>query len=336
MARPARVEATGGCSVAVEDGAAQGHAVRVISVINYKGGVGKTTLTANIGAQIAAWGKRVLLVDLDPQASLTFSFLRPEQWRAGLAENRTIKQWFEAWQMDGPVPSIMPLISSPPVVNDRIASGPGTLDLIASHLSLGDVEMNLAARLGGAEVHRSTRHYFDVYLRLRAAMATLPQPGYDLVLLDCPPNFGVITRAAVAASDQLLIPARPDELSTLGIEHLQSRLHRFVWEFNRIVDLRQGQGGIRKLQPAILGVVFTMVQLYANRPIAALRPYLTQTRQLGLPVFDAMVRESNSHFAGAARAQLPVILSDQVSPALAWELRHLVEEFLSRIRTAHP
>jgi chromosome partitioning protein len=309
----------------------------VISVVNYKGGVGKTTLTANIGAQIAAWGKRVLLVDLDPQASLTFSFLRPEQWRAGLAESRTIKQWFEAWRMDGPVPPLAPLVSSPTVVNDRIAHGSGTLDLIASHLSLGDVEMNLAARLGGAEVHRSTRHYFDVYLRLNAALATLPQPDYDLVLLDCPPNFGVLTRAAVAASHQLLIPARPDELSTLGIEHLQSRLHRFVWEFNRIVDLQSDlRPAVRKLEPIILGVVFTMVQLYANRPIAALRPYLAQTRELGLPVFDAMVRESNSHFAGAARAQLPVILSDQLSPALAWELHHLVEEFLQRVRTARP
>ncbi|CAO5237443.1 ParA family protein [Frankia sp. AgKG'84/4] len=311
--------------------------MRVIAVVNYKGGVGKTTLTANIGAQIAAWGKRVLLVDLDPQASLTFSFLRPEQWRAELAESRTIKHWFEAWRMDGPLLPVASLISSPPVVNRHIASGSGTLDLIASHLSLGDVEMNLAARLGGAEVHQSTRHYFDVYLRLAAALARLPRPGYDLVLLDCPPNFGVLTRAAIAACDQLLIPARPDELSTLGIEHLQSRLHRFIWEFNRIVDLRSDQGPvIRKLEPVILGVVFTMVQLYASRPIAALRPYLMQTRELGLPVFDAMVRESNSHFAGAARAQVPAILSDQLSPALAWELRRLVEEFLARVRTAQP
>ncbi|SNQ51918.1 ATPase involved in chromosome partitioning [Frankia canadensis] len=309
--------------------------MRVISVVNYKGGVGKTTLTANIGAQIAAWGKRVLLIDLDPQASLTFSFLRPERWRAELAEQRTIKQWFEAWRMDSTVPPLAPVLTSPSVVNDRIADGGGRLDLAASHLSLGDVEMNLAARLGGAEVHRSTRHYFDVYLRLNAALATLPAPAYDLVLMDCPPNFGVITRAAVAASDQLLIPARPDELSTLGIEHLQSRLRRYIWEFNRIVDLQSDlHPTVRKLEPVILGVVFTMVQYYGGQPIAALRPYIAQTRQLGLPVFEAMVRESNSHFAGAARAQIPVILSEQTPHALGWELHRLVEEFLKRVRTA--
>jgi len=110
--------------------------VRVISVVNYKGGVGKTTLTANIGGQIAAWGKRVLLIDLGPQASLTFSFLRPEQWRSELADRRTIKHWFEEWRMGSAVPPLAPLLTSPSVLNTHIAEGGGTLDLAASHLSI--------------------------------------------------------------------------------------------------------------------------------------------------------------------------------------------------------
>lgn len=310
--------------------------MKVVTVVNYKGGVGKTTLTANIGAEIARWGKRVLLIDLDPQASLTFSFYRPEDWRANLADSRTIKHWFEAWRLGAPTPSLAALATGPPVANSRITVHGGTLDLIASHLALGDVEMNLAARLNGAEVHRSTRYYFDVYLRLAAGLASLPPHAYDLVLIDCPPNFGVITRAAVAASDSLLIPARPDELSTLGVEHLQSRLRRFTWEFNRVADLQSDiHPAVKKLDPTILGVVFTMVQYYRGQPIAALRPYINQTRTLGLPVFEAMVRDSNNHFAGAATAQLPVVLADQISRELATELRALVEEFLRRIRTAN-
>ena len=67
----------------------------IVSVINYKGGVGKTTTTANLAAQLAWTGQRVLLVDLDPQASLTFSFIRPEVWESDLAGNRTIKGSFD-------------------------------------------------------------------------------------------------------------------------------------------------------------------------------------------------------------------------------------------------
>ena len=54
--------------------------MRIVSVINYKGGVGKTSLTANLGAELAWRGKRVLLIDLDAQASLTFSFIKPDEW----------------------------------------------------------------------------------------------------------------------------------------------------------------------------------------------------------------------------------------------------------------
>src|SRR5205814_5729609 len=73
----------------------------VVSIINYKGGVGKTTLTANIGAELARRGRRVLLVDLDPQASLSFSFYRPVEWVEQLAESRTVLQWFASYNGTG-------------------------------------------------------------------------------------------------------------------------------------------------------------------------------------------------------------------------------------------
>jgi chromosome partitioning protein len=71
--------------------------VKVISVINYKGGVGKTTITANLAADLASRGKNVLAIDLDPQASLTFSFFKVEDWRERFAVSRTIKNWYDAY-----------------------------------------------------------------------------------------------------------------------------------------------------------------------------------------------------------------------------------------------
>ncbi|OAA24677.1 chromosome partitioning protein [Frankia sp. EI5c] len=310
--------------------------MKVVAVVNYKGGVGKTTLTANIGADIAGWGKRVLMIDLDPQASLTFSFYRPDEWRANLADDRTIKEWFEAWRGEAYVPHLSPFITAPPVVNSSITHNGGSLGLVASHLSLGDVEMNLAARLGGAAAHRSTRYYFDVYQRLAAGLATLHPHDFDLVLIDCPPNFGVMTRTAIAACDFLLIPARPDELSTLGIEHLLSRLHRFTWEYNRVAGLQSDRHPeVKRLDPQILGIVFTMVQYYGGQPITAMQPHINLVRSLDVPVFEAMVRESNTYFAGAAGTRLPVVLSERIPRVLALELRTLVDEFLRRIGAAN-
>ena len=64
--------------------------MKVISIINYKGGVGKTTLTANLAGELAYRGKKVLMIDLDPQASLTFSFIKPEEWREHIASTQHV------------------------------------------------------------------------------------------------------------------------------------------------------------------------------------------------------------------------------------------------------
>ena len=66
--------------------------MQIVSVINYKGGVGKTTLTANLAAELAWRGYDVLMIDLDAQASLTFSFIAPDDWQNNYADNRTIKE----------------------------------------------------------------------------------------------------------------------------------------------------------------------------------------------------------------------------------------------------
>ena len=186
----------------------------VISVINYKGGVGKTTVTANLAAELAWRGKRVLLIDLDAQASLTFSFVKPDYWQKELEANRTIKAWFDSFRRDDRTVSLEDLAFQPQPVSARL-QGDGEIHLIASHLGLINVDLELASQLGGGTPEGFKESFLRVHLRLRNGLAAFTDQ-FDLVLIDCPPSFNVVTKTAIVASDYLLIPAKPDYFVDLG------------------------------------------------------------------------------------------------------------------------
>ena len=269
--------------------------------INYKGGVGKTTVTANLAAELAFRGRKVLLIDLDPQASLTFSFIAPDRWDAEFAASRTIKAWFDAASRNESFP-LADIVFRPPVA-DQVA---GRLSLIPSHLGLINVDLELATQLGGASLNQAKQNYLRVHDRLRRGLDAVPA-DYDLVLIDCPPNFNVVTKTAIVASEHLLIPAKPDYLSTLGIDYLVRSLNHLVREYNEFSRHNEA-GEAVEIAPAILGVVFTMVQEYGGGPIAAMRPFMAQVRSLGHPVFDAYVKENKTLFAEAPQYGVPVVL----------------------------
>src|ERR1700682_5556671 len=119
--------------------------MKTVSVINYKGGVGKTSLTANLGAELAWRGLRVLLIDLDAQASLTFSFISAEEWERKYERDRTIKAWFDSFET-GEKLGLSQLIVKPERVNRQLF-GRGSLDVIYSHLGLINVDLELALQI---------------------------------------------------------------------------------------------------------------------------------------------------------------------------------------------
>lgn len=119
--------------------------MKVVSVMNYKGGVGKTTTTANLAAELAWRGKDVLIIDLDPQASLTFSFIKPEEWQDDFSDSKTIKNWFDSFSDSSSV-DLNDLIFTPNNVSEKL-NGKGQLDMIASHLGLINVDLELATEL---------------------------------------------------------------------------------------------------------------------------------------------------------------------------------------------
>lgn len=154
---------------------------RVIAIANHKGGVGKTTSVASIGAILSDMGKRVLLVDLDAQANLTSSLLREEQ------ENTIYK----ALKGDEAL---------------HIVEVRENLHIVPSSLELAGIELELSGRMSREFI---LKDLIDPLL-----------PEYDFILLDCPPSLGLITINALAASNHLYIPLTAEALPTKGLKML--------------------------------------------------------------------------------------------------------------------
>ena len=113
-----------------------GRCMPVVAVINYKGGVGKTTTTANLAAELAWRGRNVPVMDLDAQASLTFSFIPPDRWSRDLEHGATIKAWFDSFDDGRPV-ELGSLLLQPSAIRTRLrdSGNGGELHLVPSHSS---------------------------------------------------------------------------------------------------------------------------------------------------------------------------------------------------------
>lgn len=296
----------------------------VVAVLNYKGGVGKTTVTANLGAELAARGRRVLLIDMDPQASLTLSFYTSDELAKEFTDGGTLLHWFQAMVQDQAPQPLRECVVSPPRVNDVLRQHGGRLDLIPSHLGLIDIDLDLAAYVGGSQFTVSTSGYLWMHRMLADALAEPGFTEYDIVLIDCAPNFNMVTRTAVVASEHILIPAKADYLSTLGIDYLRRKLHELVRDYNAVA-------GADAIEPAILGICFTMIQYAGETPIIAVRNYVTHSEQYGVPVFRQMIRENKTLFAAAGERGVPAVLLPSANHNVQHELRELASEFLTRV-----
>ena len=203
--------------------------MKVVSVINYKGGVGKTTLTANLAAYLACLGKRVLLIDMDAQCSLTLSFMPVERWEELSGKGKTLKGWFDNIKTSGLTESgldLRPFVvdGEAMAVNEWLkrAEVGGSISLLPSDVDLLDVDLDLAqflySRTGRErEVAEKFTRLHEV---LRERLHSPAMSGFDAVLVDCPPNFNLVTKAAIVASDAIVTPVVPDAMSTRGIRHL--------------------------------------------------------------------------------------------------------------------
>ncbi len=310
--------------------------MKTVSVINYKGGVGKTTVVANIAAELGWRGEKVLLIDLDPQASLTFSLIGVEIWEERYAANQTIRNWYDAYINEDQNLELSALIVRPPKINDAIHQSHhgGFVDVICSHLGLINIDLELATKIGGATMRQIRNNFLRLHSRLVDGLETSSITGkYDFVLIDCPPNFNVVTKTAIVASDQILVPAIPDYLSTLGIEELRRHITKLSNDFNDFAK-EFDNPSYSIIEPTIMGVVPTMVQVYGGNPISAQAQFIRRIKQTDLPVFDTFIRRNSTIYADAPQYGVPVVLGSISgrSPTVPEdEFVQLTDEFLERI-----
>ena len=302
-----------------------------VSVINYKGGVGKTTITANLAAELAWQGYNVLLIDLDPQASLTFSFFPVEQWERNYADNRTIRNWYDAYIDEDQSLELSSLIVNLNGINQITGS---SVDIICSHLSLINVDLELATKLASASPRQSRNNFLRLHSRLFDGLRSEAiQEKYDFVLIDCPPNFNIATKTAIVASYKILVPTIPDQLSILGIGELQRHINELVRDFNEYAN-QQIAPMYDTIDPSIMGIICTMVQIYDAGPISAQASFIARLRGMGLPVFDTYIRRNNTLYGNAPQLGVPVVLQNayrETHRAVRGELEALADEFIRRV-----
>lgn len=171
----------------------------VTAVVNQKGGVGKTTTTFNLGVALQRRGRRVLLVDLDPQAALSASIGVPVAHLTASVYQALLDEKVD------PVPIIRETLSGVDIL-------PATIDLAAAEVEL--VNMTLRE------------------LVLRDVVAKL-RPRYDHILIDCPPSLGLLTINALAAADRVIIPLQCEYLATRGLTLLLKTLEKVQARLNR-------------------------------------------------------------------------------------------------------
>ncbi|QII51315.1 AAA family ATPase [Bacillus paralicheniformis] len=309
--------------------------MEVISFINYKGGVGKTTLTSNIAAELAYRGIRVLLVDLDPQSNLTFSFINVDEWTELDKSSRTIKHWYDEFLNGDRDVSLQNLIVSPDNVNHKLKQmkADGILDLISSHLELINLDMELATQYGGNTERTFRSSFLRLFTRLKRGLDEV-RDKYDVVLIDCPPNFNIVTQNAIIASDLYIVPAKADFLSTLGIDTLVRHIDSLTNRYNNYV--KEDHGNWSLINPKLTGIIFNMINIYNSQPIQNQQRYISQVRRAyDNRVFDSYVRNNNTLFAPSPEAGVPVALNTEVEGVyldIRSEIEDLVSELLNNTR----
>jgi chromosome partitioning protein len=275
-----------------------------VALINMKGGVGKSTLTANLAWQFAAyrhWAKKVLVIDLDPQFNASQYLLGPRKYQA-LIENgqRTVWDILEqgtATPSAGKSPILQPLDV---ICSVKQFDTGGRIDLIPSELELAWSLRNPALKE-----------------RKLANLVKKIEGQYDLVLVDCAPTESMLTTAAYLTCDHVLVPVVPEYLSSIGLPLLAKSISAFEEENedNKV---------------AVIGIVFNQTENYSPEEARAKLDVKAFAKKENIAIFTSEVKYSKSYAKGA-REGMPIFWTSYARTSVAAQFHNFATEFASKV-----
>lgn len=242
---------------------------KIISVVNQKGGVGKTTSAVNLAAAIGAAGKKVLLVDIDPQGNTTSGY--------GISRKNLTATSYEI------------LIGSVSAREAVVKTKFQGVDIIPSNINLAGAELELAVLDKREAILKNT-------------LAPL-QGEYDYIFFDCPPSLGLITLNALTASDSFLVPIQCEYYALEGLSQLMATVRMVKRLYNPLIEL---EGVLLTMYDGRLNltqqVVAEVKNFFPKKVYATVIPRnvrLSEAPSFGEPViyYDRASRGSESYFA---------------------------------------
>ena len=274
-----------------------------VAFINMKGGVGKSTLATNLAWAMASapWHRNVLVIDLDPQFNCSQYLVGARQIETNvLQEQPTVWHILEQntvvpGKIESPLDPDEAVIS---VYNPRYSQG--SIDLIPSQL-----ELSLTLRNPAGKEHLLKRTVDQL------------ESKYDIVIIDCAPTDSMLTTAAYLVADCILIPVRPEFLSTIGLPLLEMSLKEFKKSYPND-------------SPEILGLVFNAISGYSPEESTSKRDVQRVARKTDWRIFDAEIGYSRS-FPKSAREGQPIFRTSYVRSTTSRNFHLFAREFAERI-----
>jgi cellulose biosynthesis protein BcsQ len=232
--------------------------VRIV-IYNHKGGVGKTTLTVNIAAALAEMGKRVLLVDSDPQCNLTSYFL-PDDVVDDLLNHSNESSGRTIWSALRPVAEEIGGVKPVP----PIETGTRRLHLIPGDIRLSEFEESLSdswtscikRKIGG---FRATCAISSLVTRVDAV------ERYDYIFYDTGPNIGPLNRVLLLDAEYFIVPVACDLFSTRALATLGQTLKRWIIDWQTIVALAPADAELLRGRPRFMGYIPERFKVYGQR-----------------------------------------------------------------------